>query len=172
MKYRVLWENSEDGGAGKPFEIEGDTPGRAYFKAEEHIKGLSPYLKEHYSGVDIRVLEDELGKHHYPDIFLEDEKKTEEARKQLEKLVLTEREFMEFKTLEKIFGVDKPIFIDSVGKSVSEIKFYPELVEEDKKHEYEGKIDDTAPGIRYERLGSLDDFFRYYQLKKKSEKKK
>ncbi len=39
--------------------------------------------------------------------------------------------------------------------------FHPDLVEEDKNYEYEGKFDDFYPGSRLHRLGSLEDYTRY-----------
>ncbi len=73
MKYRVLWHDAEDDRSGAPFEIEGQTPSEAYFKAEEYIKELSPKLAERYWRLDIECLIDESGKHLYPDFFLNEQ---------------------------------------------------------------------------------------------------
>ncbi len=73
MKYEVLWHDCEDDRSGTPFKIEGSNPREAYFKAEEHIKSLSPYLRAHYFCLDIECLIDEQGEYHNPDIFLRKE---------------------------------------------------------------------------------------------------
>lgn len=72
MKYQILWHDCEDNRTGTPFEVQGSNINEAYFKAENHIKNLSPYLREHYCGVDIEFLIDEQGKLHDPEIFLEE----------------------------------------------------------------------------------------------------
>ena len=70
MKYRVIWNDCEDNRPGQSFEVEAINPKDAYFLAEEHIKGLSPYLNEHFCGIDLESLVDESGKYHLPEIFL------------------------------------------------------------------------------------------------------
>ena len=45
--------------------------------------------------------------------------------------------------------------------------FHEDLVEEDKKYQYEGKLDDTPPGVRYESLGSVEEYARYLALREK-----
>ena len=71
-RYEVLWHDCEDDRSGTPFEVEATNPKEAYFKAEDHIKSLSPYLRDHYWALDIECLLDEQGKYHHPDIFLKE----------------------------------------------------------------------------------------------------
>mgnify|MGYP001598670954 CR=1 FL=1 len=74
MKYRVIWHDAEDDCTGTSFEVEDDDIKKAYYKAEEHIKGISETLRVRYWGLDIECLIDEKGNHHNPDFFLDDEK--------------------------------------------------------------------------------------------------
>ena len=89
---------------------------------------------------------------------------TKKKEAKIEKIAMTEDEAWEWWRIRNQF-INKSIQIE--GNSVFSVHFHQELVEEDEKYQYEGKIDDTAPGIRYERLGSLEEYARYLTLKEK-----
>ena len=73
MKYTVHWHDCEDERSGNPIDVEAQTPVEAYHAGMDAIRSLSPYLQEHFCGIDIEYLADEAGKHHHPDLFLSDD---------------------------------------------------------------------------------------------------
>lgn len=72
MKYRVVWTDCEDERTGTAFEVEASDPRDAYHLAEEHIRGLSLYLRDHFCGLDLECLVDADGVYHQPDLFLKE----------------------------------------------------------------------------------------------------
>jgi len=74
MKYKVIWHDCEDNRTGTSFEIEANNPKDAYFQAEDYIKSLSTYLRDHFYGIDIECLVDENKKYHHLDLFLKEKK--------------------------------------------------------------------------------------------------
>lgn len=60
MRYRVLWDDTQDGRSGEPFEVEADTPEAAYSLACGRVSQDGMY------GMIIEYLVDEEGRYHCP----------------------------------------------------------------------------------------------------------
>lgn len=68
MKYRVIWDDWEDGRTGESLEVNACSPKEAYFIA---VKELQSFARR-FQPCDIECLVDEHGNYHRPEIFLKE----------------------------------------------------------------------------------------------------
>lgn len=79
----------------------------------------------------------------------------------------SDKEREELERLREIFSRrDGTLVFDQSFETVYLQTHHPELVEEDERYKYEGKLDDTPPGIRLERLGTYEQYGRFQELLK------
>ncbi len=150
MKYRVTWHDCEDDRTGASFEIEGSNPSEAYFKAEDYIRSLSPYLQRHHCGIDIECLVDEQGKYHLPDFFL---KENSQIKQELEETAEINQAGSRLVLISGPSGVGKGPIIEWTKKL-----YTPDLcqikVKKTKTERHKGSEDDLG-------FGKGDNFYQF-----------